>query len=618
MKKKEYAPLIKTIEYKYMNANIDNSFRIHVVRDRDLNIYKAAVLCQKCGHIHIVKQTDTRHNRITRPYNKLIGHRFKCPKCGHIAKIGCEYTWGIPHMAKIFYMADGSIAISFTYYKHTLVLTKNDLPIYRKKLLRFRVIYSSNGQTYYKSPVYIDSGRSPKTHPKRMINITYANSLPCFNSYLAELQDNMFIDKEQNLMNRFRKVKLYRKEVYEFGKAVSEYRYSLENHVIRTMSGLKVEVTDEEVFNLALRRCNIKNGGKKFRRLLAKNPLKTYLISRVFHNSGMKDINSFYRLCEMYNNAPMIVIISRFRIETCSRSKAENDAFMMIRDQVLKVGGENNLVKIYTDDNKLSLLLDSGSYAYYIQGDITNEELKKNVVSNINTTHDNLGKVYHQLMRLHRMTKSAKDILDQYTMINANLLTDSNAVDIIKNRSIRNIEELTDNKIDYSDKERKLETIINDIKFILPPSTDYLINAGESLHNCVGDCYRMKAYRKQCIIVLMKKHSKLVGCIELTNGTIQQAFGPCNRKMDADADRAYQLWLKQNSLSKDKQNLQYKEFNLDHTYHLDTGKYAEKIQLLMNKTGLTAPEVDDTLIEKAKNMLLMVYEKKADNIDVPF
>ena len=521
-------------------------------------------------------------------------------------------------MAKIFYMADGSIAISFTYYKHTLVLTKNDLPIYRKKLLRFRVIYSSNGQTYYKSPVYVDSGRSPKTHPKRMINITYADFLPCFNSYLTELWDNMFIDKEQNLMNRFRKVKLYRKEVYEFSKAVSEYRYSLENHVIRTMSGLKVEVTDEEVFNLALRRCNIKNGGKKFRRLLAKNPLKTYLISRIFHNSGMKDINSFYRLCETYNNAPMTVIISRFRIETCSRPKDKNDAFMMIRDQVLKVGGENNLVKIYTDDNKLSLLTDSGSYAYYVRDDITNEELKKNVVSNINTTHDNLNKVYHQLIRLHRMTKSAKDILDQYAMINANLLTNPNTVDIIKNQSIREIEELTDNKIEYGEKERKLEAIINDIKFILPPSTDFLINAGESLHNCVGDCYRMKAYRKQCIIVLMKKQSKLVGCIELTNGMIQQAFGPCNKTMDADAEVAYKIWLKQNGLSKDKQNLQYTEFSLNRTYHSDIRKYAEKIQLLISKTGLTVPEVNDSLIEKANNMLLPVYEKKVENIAVPF
>ena len=48
-------------------------------------------------------------------------------------------------------------------------------------------------------------------------------------------------------------------------------------------------------------------------------------------------------------------------------------------------------------------------------------------------------------------------------------------------------------------------------------------------------------------IIIMKKDENYVGCIELKNGEIIQAYGPCNRTMTGETKEAYDMWLKKHT-----------------------------------------------------------------------
>lgn len=580
--KKEYAPLLKTVEYMYEKQDP----RMHVAfsRDEEEGNYKAIVHCGKCGHLHRIKTCDTRHNKIWR-YGKLIGRQFKCPECGCIGITYKEYDWYEPYMAKIFYMTDGSMAISFMIFMNTLLTTKQDIPIYRRRLIRSRLIYSANGQTYYKSPVFVDTGRSPKNFPKKFFNNTYHYSMPTFNSMLKELRDKGIVEKNQHLINRFRKVERYRESVFEFGQMVASSKHYIDKHIVNTLSYIKKETTDEEIYNTMLRRCKIKNGGKKFRRLFAENPIYAYLVSRVFHNVGFKDINSYYKIYDSYKSYRMKDFIEIMRF--CLHRDGHNKEIM---STMFKASNENNVANICANKKYMVLFYDIAMYIGYLTRDLHEEDVLKYVSGNIHRTHDTLQEWYNKDCMRRSMFYKARYILEHHAVLNSGKIENKDSIALIKRRSIDRIEELINNKIKYGEKERKLETTINGIRFILPPSTDYLLAAGGRLHNCVGTCYRMRAFRKQCIIVLMKDGSNLVGCIEISNGRIYQAFGPCNKSMNPEAEEAYKIWLKQNNLHEDKENNDYIEFNYARNYVPDVADYDKRIQELIDLTGEEVPE----------------------------
>lgn len=70
-------------------------------------------------------------------------------------------------------------------------------------------------------------------------------------------------------------------------------------------------------------------------------------------------------------------------------------------------------------------------------------------------------------------------------------------------------------KIQYSEKERKLEYESNGFKFKLPNDTRKLLEIGAKMNICVGHLYREKAAKKQCTIIYVKRDSKYVMCMEL-------------------------------------------------------------------------------------------------------
>lgn len=78
------------------------------------------------------------------------------------------------------------------------------------------------------------------------------------------------------------------------------------------------------------------------------------------------------------------------------------------------------------------------------------------------------------------------------------------------------------------------ERTIDDIQFILPKNSGFLVMAGSELHNCVGT-YGNAILAGTSTIVLMRRDDELVGCLEINEkkgNLLVQAKGPCNELLD--------------------------------------------------------------------------------------
>lgn len=102
----------------------------------------------------------------------------------------------------------------------------------------------------------------------------------------------------------------------------------------------------------------------------------------------------------------------------------------------------------------------------------------------------------------------------------------------------------------YSKKERLLEDDINSISFSLPIDSCQLINVGEKMHICVGS-YSSAVFLKDCIIIVMKKDNKYVGCLELssTGKRLIQAKSFCNNALEKDEAVALSKYVKKHNIN---------------------------------------------------------------------
>ena len=102
----------------------------------------------------------------------------------------------------------------------------------------------------------------------------------------------------------------------------------------------------------------------------------------------------------------------------------------------------------------------------------------------------------------------------------------------------------------YSKNNKKLEDTINEIDFFLPANSDCLIDVGYKMHICVGS-YSSRVYTKNCIIILMLKQKKYIGCLELssTGKKLLQAKGPCNQIIDQEAAIILDNYLKKHNIN---------------------------------------------------------------------
>ena len=533
MAKKQYAPLVSQEKYVY-EKNKNPFFRESIRRISDTcREYVSAVYCPKCGHLHIIDGRRYRNGHYLR--------KFLCPECGYYKDMYQEGSWITPETAMVFKMADGSIAVSLIIKKHTLLVAKDlKTPIYHEKLMRIRYVFNANGHTYYKDPVYIKSGRPVPMYSGTKPNIkpiTYMASneawnthimFPRFNEFMVKLVDLGYIPEDYIRRNRFHNVSnKILDEIYTLLSMFHRQQSSFGRRIAKVIREIDKNATDEDVIRLLIKRANMKNGGKKFRRSMATDPVRTFVGSLMFRKLQLTDINYFDI------------------VKKLSPTLFETESYITLINIIRKKYGEKAIVNAL---QKYCMLSDSVRYINMLSEIIPVAELENLVYYNIRNTHDALLHMYQEVQEQIECRHGIASVIQKCRDIETGKVKPE-YMSIAKKQVIYKAEEAINNQIAYGKQEKELEETINNIQFYLPPDTDHLKMAGDKLHNCVGHLYRMPAYRKESIIVLMKQADKFVGCIEISNGKIKQAYGPCNQIFNTSAQEAFDRWAKKHKLS---------------------------------------------------------------------
>lgn len=569
---KKYAPLVSQEKYVY-EKDEDPFFRESIRSIPDTyRRYMSVVYCPKCGHMHLVDGRRYRYQNYLR--------KFLCPECGYknmVSQTGC---WENPETAMIFKMADGSIAVSLIIRRHTLLLAKDlKTPIYSERLMRVRYVFNANGHTYYKNPVYIDTNREVKTYAKPQASIrpvTYINygmdwgalsSFPYFGSDMRKLVQHGYLPEDCIRRNRFRKVSnKMLDDIYSLLSMFHRQQTDFGRRVARVIREIDKDATDEDVIRLLIKRANMKNGGKKFRRSMVANPVQTFVGSLVFNKLKITDINYFDI------------------IKHVSPSLLSNESCITLIEIIRKKYGEKALVKALQN---ATIFRDSFYYLKDLLNTIPASEVEKLIRYNIRDTHDALLATYKEIREQTECGRGVAAVMQKHNEIESGKIKPQ-YVSAAKTLLIHHAEETINNQIAYGDQEKELEENINNIQFYLPPDTDHLKMAGDKLHNCVGHLYRMAAYRKKSIIVLMKQLNKFVGCIEINEGKIKQAYGPCNQRFNQDAQKAFNRWTAKHNLSETDTNTDFA--NVEKEYVMP--KYEDVIEKIKTlAANITIPAV---------------------------
>lgn len=554
---KEYAPVVKTVDYNFENKELDY-FRIVTKRnDRDTALF----LCPHCGGMHIVSTEEMAE--------KCWWDRFTCPSCLHEAPWEPKYSMDIPKHAKIFYMADGSITVSLTLVTDRLYITENDIPIHTKKAYRTRYIFSANGQTYEKAPVYIASGR-PVHKGSQIRTITYEYLKYGAPIMITKLIKLGLLPENVVIRNRFHNVSeetltMLDNLIRHYG--IHAHCVLTEKRFNRLISGIKKDMSDEEVFVYLCRRAQIKGTGKKFRQCMAKDTVNTLYATVLYRKLKLKDINNFYKIFKWIQQT------GAYHVGQNNSSRT-----FWFLNLLLKYRGENKAIELLMKSSE-DLFYDTAYYAKHLLDYLSEEEIMKMVSGSIQKIHNTFMLKTRSIETINRQCNSIDNIIAAAEELRNGKIKDPAQQIALKRRTINKAEEVTNMPITYSEAEKTLEEE-GDIQFYLPPDTDHLKSAGDELHNCVGHCYRIAALHKQSLIVLMKQATKLIGCIEVANGRIRQAYGPCNHKLEGDAADAYNAWVTKHKMDNHKQNMEYDTIN-HYEYRIDNAKYDQALEALI-------------------------------------
>lgn len=87
--------------------------------------------------------------------------------------------------------------------------------------------------------------------------------------------------------------------------------------------------------------------------------------------------------------------------------------------------------------------------------------------------------------------------------------------------------------LQYTAKEKDYEAVIDGCEFYLPKAVAELSKIGRKFHNCVIS-YADRVARHKCIIMVMQKNKQPCVCLELQEGRVCQALGPCNEQPPLD------------------------------------------------------------------------------------
>ena len=585
--KKEYAPIANKMEYKFPDSEVDFiTFQTY----NNTNDPVKLIYCRKCKHIHVIQKSENRHSYGSYSFGASVG--FKCPKCGHYGKIITERYLDTPYKAIIFYMEDGSKTISLLVKREYLYGSDKGV-FFHKTLMRGRLIYSSNGRTYFKSYVYIKNNRKAIGGINSFYgirDITYAKNINLLSNMtlqiLSKLESVGVYDPEESLKHRYPNLSkdyihvmselqnaLNHRLVYNYFKG-----YKAEN---RFLYGFKKNFTDLDVYNRIKKKINVNFSGKKFKKLMYKYPVSTWLNCILFEKYGMKDVNCLYRMIE--SNTLIFY-----------QDKMFTKDFVQFIKKYIATCGEVSVANALSDKNNIIALLDA--YTYYGNLSSCKESAVYKLFHNsVKKTHDDMQEYYNKYVNARSRVRDLKYIMQKDEWLKNRSLSEAEEKDEKRNIMIK-LEKLRNNKITYSRSETRLEDKIDDIMFYLPPDTNHLLEAGSSMHNCVGSNYRIHALHHECVIVLMKKDDKFVGCIEVNDGKIRQALGPCNASLKDDALSAFLSWEKKNGFKNANMHSALCSKSLRWNYNYDEyDSWVEEAQGLLEESEQILKNTEDPI-----------------------
>ena len=95
--------------------------------------------------------------------------------------------------------------------------------------------------------------------------------------------------------------------------------------------------------------------------------------------------------------------------------------------------------------------------------------------------------------------------------------------------------------IQYTDKEKAYADEIDGYRFVLPKESDELRLYGKSFHNCVAS-YRQAVLERRSLIMAMMQEERHIACIEIQQGRVVQALGPCNQRLSPTIQEVIKHW----------------------------------------------------------------------------
>ena len=100
---------------------------------------------------------------------------------------------------------------------------------------------------------------------------------------------------------------------------------------------------------------------------------------------------------------------------------------------------------------------------------------------------------------------------------------------------------------EYDSRQLQFEDTVDGMDFLLPKSTRDLFAAGQELNNCVA-YYEIRILQMDCIVVVMHRENRRIGCIELCRDTVIQGLGPRNSPFGETEEKTFQKWMKKHGL----------------------------------------------------------------------
>ena len=244
----------------------------------------------------------------------------------------------------------------------------------------------------------------------------------------------------------------------------------------------------------------MKGAPKSIRKLIAEKPFTFYAYDRM-KKAGFKNPDIIRTTLtgipteKVMNIAEALKLVRRKEpVPGRPLPPADTRSFIM---EYREKYGEKNAVKILLE--KYNLLYDTARMYYSLP-----EKERKMESSDISQIHDSVGSLY-----------------------------------AIKNR-INAVYE-------YDSRQLQFEDTVDGVDFLLPKSTRDLFAAKQELSNCVAS-YETRILQMDCIVVVMHRKNRRIGCIEICRNTVRQGLGPRNSPFGGTEEKTFQKWRKRHGL----------------------------------------------------------------------